>query len=122
MDRLKASFRSIDVKSVIKAREVIVEENAGADFVFEEDYDLPTLAAVEKYINAHHHLPEIPSAEEMKRDGVKVGVLQMRLLQKTEELTLYVIEQQNRLKQYREENISRDLVIERLREQIEELQ
>ena len=82
------------VAGTAKAQEVIVEENAGADFVFEEDYDLPTLANIEKFIKANKHLEGIPSAEEMKANGVKVGELQIKLLQKIEELTLHTIEQQ----------------------------
>ena len=82
----------LTVAGTAKAQEVIVEENAGADFVFEEDYDLPTLANIEAFIKANKHLEGIPSAEEMKANGVKVGELQIKLLQKIEELTLYVID------------------------------
>lgn len=84
----------LSVKGTAKAEEIIVEENIGADFVFEEDYPLPSLSEVEHYIKNQKHLPGIPSAEEMKRNGVKVGDLQMKLLQKIEELTLHTIRQQ----------------------------
>lgn len=82
----------LTVNGTASAEEIIVEENVGADFVFEECYQLPSLSKVENHIKTKKHLPEIPSAEEMKRYGVKVGDLQMKLLQKIEELTLYVIE------------------------------
>lgn len=81
----------LTVNGTVKAEEVIVVENVGADFVFEEDYALPELSEVEAHIKQHKRLPEIPSAEEMIEDGVKVGELQIKLLQKVEELTLYVI-------------------------------
>lgn len=84
----------LTVNGTAKAEEVIVAEDVGADFVFEEDYPLPELSELEKYIDRHKHLPEIPTAGQMKRDGVKVGDLQMKLLQKIEELTLYMIELQ----------------------------
>lgn len=86
----------LTINGTAKAEEVIVVENVGADFVFEEDYALPELSEVEAHIQQYKRLPEIPSAEEMIEHGVKVGELQMKLLQKIEELTLYVIELEKR--------------------------
>lgn len=86
-----------EVNGVAKAEEIIIEENVGADFVFDDDYLLPGLSEVESFIKKHGHLSGIPSAEDMKREGVKVGELQVKLLQKIEELTLYLIEQQKRI-------------------------
>lgn len=80
------------VNGKIKAEEVIVEENVGADFVFDDEYHLPDLVELESFIRSNRHLPEIPTAEQMIAEGVKVGALQMKLLQKIEELTLYVIQ------------------------------
>jgi hypothetical protein len=82
----------IGISGIARAGEIIVEENVGADFVFEETYKLPPLSEIEQYIRNHKHLPEIPSAEDMKTNGIKVGALQVKLLQKIEELTLHVIE------------------------------
>ena len=62
------------------------------DYVFEEDYALPSLAIVEKYINEHKHLPGIPTATTVEKDGLDVGEMNKQLLQKVEELTLYLIE------------------------------
>jgi hypothetical protein len=93
----------LTINGTAKAKEIIVEENVGADFVFANDYALPSLPEVEKYIIENQHLPEIPSAEEMVKNGVKVGELQMRLLQKIEELTLYVIEQRKEQEMQRRE-------------------
>lgn len=89
----------LTVNGTAKAEEVIVVENVGADFVFEEDYALPELSEVEAHIKQHKRLPEIPSAEEMIEDGVKVGDLQMKLLQKVEELTLYILDQEKRIRE-----------------------
>ena len=81
----------LDVVGTIRATEVKVE--AGwADFVFDKDYKLPTLQEVENHINEHKHLPDIPSEAEVKENGVSLGEMQAKLLQKIEELTLYVIE------------------------------
>lgn len=63
-----------------------------ADFVFEKDYKLPTLDEVEKHIAEKGHLKDIPSAKEVKEKGIELGEMNRLLLQKVEELTLYLIE------------------------------
>jgi hypothetical protein len=64
-----------------------------ADYVFAPDYRLRSLPDVEAFIQAHHHLPDIPAAVEVETTGVSVGQMQAKLLLKVEELTLYLIEQ-----------------------------
>jgi hypothetical protein len=68
-----------------------------ADYVFDKGYKLRSLAEVEQYINQHHHLPEVPAATEVEKNGLDVGDNQATLLKKIEELTLYVIEQNKKL-------------------------
>ena len=85
-----------------EAKEVKVTLTPTADFVFEEDYNLPKLEEVEKHIKEKKHLPEIASAKEMEKEGVNVGEFQIKLLQKIEELTLYTIEQNKRIKNLEE--------------------
>ena len=85
------------VDGKIVSEEVKVENVIGADFVFEDNYKLSALSEVEQYIKANRHLPEIPSAKKMQADGVQLGVFNMLLLQKIEELTLYTIEQQKQI-------------------------
>jgi len=63
-----------------------------ADFVFEKDYYLPTLEEVEDYIKVNGHLKDIPSAKEVKANGIDLGEMNKLLLQKIEELTLYTIQ------------------------------
>ncbi|WP_276381608.1 hypothetical protein [Flavobacterium sp. H4147] len=82
----------LTVAGNIAAREVKVTVDAGADFVFEKDYKLPSLESVDKFIKENKHLPEIASAEEMKKDGINLSEMNIKLLQKIEELTLYTIE------------------------------
>ncbi len=84
----------LTVAGDINSREVRVTVNAGADFVFEKDYDLPSLDSVSNFIKENKHLPEIASAEEMKKDGINLSEMNIKLLQKIEELTIYVIQQQ----------------------------
>ena len=91
------------VDSIIKAKEILVTATPTADFVFEESYTLPSLSDVESYVQENKHLPEIPSAKEMEINGVSINELAIQLLQKVEELTLYTIEQEKRIKELEEQ-------------------
>ena len=85
------------VKGTIHAQEVKVDLSVpGPDYVFEPTYDLKPLAEIETYIKENKHLPEVPSAKEMEKNGVQLGEMNMLLLKKVEELTLYVIELKKR--------------------------
>ncbi|RYD56838.1 MAG: hypothetical protein EOP56_10625 [Sphingobacteriales bacterium] len=68
-----------------------------ADFVFNEEYDLRPLSELEKYIAVNKHLPEMPTAAEVGKDGIDVAAMEAKLLQKIEELTLYIIQQQKEI-------------------------
>lgn len=90
----------LDVKGTIRATEVRVESiDKFADFVFEKGYQLPSLPEVNNYIRVNRHLPDIPSATEVKENGLSLVDMQVKLLQKIEELTLYVIEQDKKIKE-----------------------
>lgn len=80
------------VEGIVGARKVKVTQESWADFVFDSQYQLPTLLEVELFIQKHKHLPEIPSANEVLEEGIDLGDMNKKLLQKVEELTLYVIE------------------------------
>jgi hypothetical protein len=69
------------------------------DYVFEKDYNLPSLKEVEKHVTAEKHLPGIPSAKEMKNNGMDLTEMNMLLLKKVEELTLYTIQLNNKIEQ-----------------------
>ncbi|HLP04163.1 MAG TPA: hypothetical protein VK152_01920 [Paludibacter sp.] len=85
----------LSVKGKIHAEEVVVDLNVpAADYVFDKNYSLMPLHKVEEYVKANSHLPEIPSAAEVKEKGLSMGEMQNKLLQKIEELTLYVIDLQ----------------------------
>ena len=88
----------LDVNGTIRANEIIVN-TTGADFVFAEGYQLRPLSEVKEFIQENKHLPEIKSAQEMHENGVGINELQTQLLQKIEELTLYIIQQEERIKQ-----------------------
>lgn len=93
----------LDVDGKIRSEEVVVEVVNGPDYVFEDDYDLRTLEETKDYIEQNKHLPEIPSAKEMEASGVGLAEMNMKLLQKIEELTLHLIEQHTTLKNQSEE-------------------
>lgn len=90
----------LSVNGTIRAKEVKIDlcEDL-ADYVFSPEYKLMPLFEVEKFVKINRHLPEIPSAAEVKENGLSMGEMQNKLLQKIEELTLYVIEQQKQIEQ-----------------------
>lgn len=91
------------VDGKIAAKELIILEATNwADFVFDEEYELMPLEEVAGSIKANKHLPGIPSAQEVRQNGVNILEMQAKLLQKIEELTLYVIEQQEKIKSLEE--------------------
>jgi hypothetical protein len=84
------------VNGSIRAKEIKVE-TGWSDFVFYADYKLPTLKEVEKHIKEKGHLKDIPSAKEVEKNGILLGEMNSKLLQKIEELTLYIIEMNKRM-------------------------
>lgn len=86
------------VNGPITAKEITVTTN-GADFVFAKNYKLPTLTEVKAHIDEHQHLPDVPSAAEMQKNGLNISELSTKLLQKVEELTLYAIEQKETIEE-----------------------
>jgi len=85
----------LSVNGTVRAKEVIVD-TGWADYVFTDDYRLAPLSEVESHIRAKRHLPGIPSAAEVAKDGVSMGHMQAKLLSKVEELTLHLIAQEKR--------------------------
>jgi hypothetical protein len=76
----------------LTTKEIEIKVDTGADFVFKPDYNLKTLSEVEAFVKENQHLPDIPSEEEMQENGLNLNKMQIKLLQKIEELTLYVID------------------------------
>lgn len=93
------------VNGTIHSKEVKVDLNVPApDYVFANDYNLRSLKEVETYVKENSHLPEIPSAKEFEKNGIQLAEMNMVLLKKIEELTLYAIEQNKRLDKIEKEN------------------
>ena len=93
----------LSVNGKIRAREIKVETANWPDYVFAKDYKLLSLRDTEQHIQEKGHLPGIPSAEEAKANGVDLGDMNARLLQKIEELTLYLIGQGKEIKELKKE-------------------
>ncbi|WP_161635273.1 LamG domain-containing protein [Aquimarina macrocephali] len=95
----------LTVKGKIHAEEVKIDLSVPApDYVFTKEYDLLTIEEVQQHIKEKGHLPNIPSATEMEQNGVELGVINMKLLEKIEELTLYTIAQEKQLKEQQKVN------------------
>ncbi len=102
----------LTVKGKIHAEEVRVDLSVPADYVFEKyytgesklkaDYTMPTLEEVEAFTKANNHLPDVPSAKQIQEEGLHLKEMTNLLLQKVEELTLYTIEQEKRIKKQEE--------------------
>jgi hypothetical protein len=88
--------------NMIAERAVVKLQANWPDYVFEKDYSLPSLDEVKSYIDENKHLPEIPSAKEMETKGIDVGEMNMLLLKKVEELTLYVIQLKKEVEELKE--------------------
>jgi hypothetical protein len=85
------------VNGKIVAKEVKVTLDEWPDFVFKPNYDLMPINEIENFIINNNHLPSIPTEDEVKEKGVYLGELNAKLLQKVEELTLYIIEQNKKI-------------------------
>ncbi|WP_299157856.1 tail fiber protein [uncultured Tenacibaculum sp.] len=112
------------VNGKIHTKEVKVDLIGWSDFVFENDYNLPSLKEVEKHIKEKGHLKDIPSAKEVKKNGIFLGEMDAKLLQKIEELTLYTIEQEKKIKVLERQSIkleTQNTKLEKQQKEIDEL-
>lgn len=117
------------VNGTITTKKVVVTQAGWSDYVFAPSYKLRSLPAVESYIKANGHLPDVPSAADVAKNGINLGNTQADLLRKIEELTLYAIEQHKaqQLATAKNESLERKLAdqqsaIEQLKKAIEKLE
>src|SRR5690606_11154189 len=82
---------ALSVKGMIRSSEIKVDTGPWPDYVFEDNYQLPDLKDTESFIKINKHLPEIPPAKEVSKNGILLGEMNMKLLKKVEELTLHLI-------------------------------
>jgi len=95
------TFR-VDANGTTYAKAITVTTTGWPDYVFKKNYTLPSLTDVKTYIDQNHHLPEIPSAQQVEKDGINLGEMNKLLLKKVEELTLYLIEKDKKEKEQEE--------------------
>jgi len=88
----------LSVEGIIRARRVLVN-NTWADYVFEANYQLMPLSELEIYITTKKHLPNVPTAQDVEENGVDLGEINKILVEKVEELTLYIISMNKRMMQ-----------------------
>lgn len=95
----------LSVNGNIRSKKLIVTQTGWADYVFSDGYHLRPLTQVANFIKENKHLPDVPTATEVAKEGIDVGATQALLLKKIEELTLYMIEQEKRIQKLENENI-----------------
>ena len=99
----EVNTHTLNVKGTIRSTELIVETGWWPDYVFTNDYKLNSLDEVEKYINENKHLPNIPPAAEIQENGLKVSEISTKMMEKIEEMMLYIIEQNKQIKDLQNE-------------------
>ena len=108
------------VNGNIRAKEIKVEAAPWPDYVFAKSYQLPTLQETEKHIKEKGHLPGIPSAAEVKINGIDLGEMNSKLLQKIEELTLHLINKDKEIKslngQVQQQDAKINLILNKLKD------
>lgn len=105
----------INNNGTVKARDIIVNTQIWADYVFKPSYKLWTLSETEDFIQKNGHLPDVPSEETVTTKGINVAEMQVIQMQKIEELTLHMIEQDKLLK-------AQQKLIEKQAEQLKKLE
>ena len=98
-----SDYNLIVEKGILTEEVRVMLQTSWADYVFEENYNLPSLNEVERYIEENGHLPNTPSAKEVKESGIELGEMAKVQQEKIEELTLYTIQQQKQLEKQQKE-------------------
>lgn len=93
----------VEASGLTRARKIKVDADVWADYVFEPDYRLMPLSDVESFLKEHKHLPSIPSEKVMKEEGIDLAEMNVKMMEKIEELTLYLIQQNKELENLKAE-------------------
>jgi hypothetical protein len=98
---LQAEFRNggVLVQGKVQAEEVNITMDGWADYVFEENYPLMSLDQLKLFISKNKHLPGIPNADQVSSEGINISEINVKLLEKVEELTLYILQQEERIQE-----------------------
>lgn len=98
----RETFR-VEANGITRARKIKVDADVWADYVFDENYQLMPLSEVERFLKEHKHLPSVPSEKVIKAEGIDLAEMQVKMMEKIEELTLYLIRQNKELEQVKAE-------------------
>lgn len=112
----------LEVNGTVRSKKVRVEATGWPDYVFSRNYKLRTLNELEKYIKENEHLPDVPSAATIEKQGLDLGAMDATLLKKVEELTLYTIDQEKKLENQAARIRQQDAVIQNLLKRLEKLE
>jgi hypothetical protein len=112
----------LSVNGKIRAHEIKVETANWPDYVFAKDYQLPSLKETEQHIKEKGHLPGIPSAEEVKTNGVDLGEMNAKLLKKIEELTLHLIQKGNELDTQKNMLAEQQIILKKQQKKLDDLE
>jgi hypothetical protein len=108
----------LNENGVLQAREIKVDLNSWPDYVFDPNYTLMSLEEVKQYIIENNHLPNVASACEIEENGINVSETSVMLMEKVEELTLYLIQLQEQMKKQEELLKTQQILIETLQESV----
>lgn len=98
-----APVYKLDVCGTIRSKEIIVQ-TGWCDYVFDSSYKLRPLDEVANFVSQNKHLPNIPPASEVETNGLKMGDMSTKMMEKIEEITLYLFDMNTRLKALEKEN------------------
>jgi len=99
---------------LVEAKKVVVSHTIWADYVFEDEYNLLPLDELEEYIEENGHLPNVPTTAEVQANGMELGEMDVLLLEKVEELTLYMLQMEKKVQVLQEENAQLQVEVKRL--------
>lgn len=109
----------LTVAGKVICTELKVQLQPFPDYVFEKNYKLRTIKEVENHIDTYKRLPGMPSAKEVESGGMNVGEMQGKVVEKVEELTLYIIQQQKQIEASQKQVVALQQLVEKLQQQIE---
>jgi hypothetical protein len=89
---------TLRIEGTVIAKEMKCRTNIWSDYVFNDDYELKSLDEIELFINNNKHLPDVPNGSQIIEEGINIGEMNVILLRKVEELTLYLIKQDKQIK------------------------
>jgi hypothetical protein len=107
------------VNGNIHSKQVNIDLTGWSDYVFKKDYQLPTLDEIKTYIDKNQHLPEIPSEQQVIKEGVNLGDMDKLLVKKIEELTLYLIDKDARIKSDEEKMKAQEQRLQKLENEVQ---